>query len=97
MDRAKREIILNALERYHQRCTYTAMAQAVKGNRWKLMSDLPRNERNSFIVRSPKCPGGGKPTNYPPLSMHPHLCDNPEIIQTKIDLLHWLENKGIKL
>ena len=79
--------ILDALDRGHQRATYGAVAAVLDTAPRTLMSGRERDQRHSWVVSR----GNGQPTGYQPDQLHPSLHERSNVIQTKEELLRWLE------
>jgi hypothetical protein len=79
--------ILDALSRGRQRATYGAVAALLDRAPRTLMKGRDRDQRHSWVVNN----NNGQPTGYSPDQIHPDLCEHPEVLSTREDLLRWLE------
>lgn len=79
--------ILDALDRSHQRATYSAVAALLDRPPRTLMQGCDRDQRHSWIVSR----RNGEPTGYTPEQAHPSLLEKPEVLDSKEELVKWLE------
>jgi hypothetical protein len=79
--------ILDALHRGHQRATYGAVAAVLNRSPRMLMQGRERDQRHSWVVSR----SNGEPTGYEPPLLHPDLHEREDILETKEQLLAWLE------
>jgi hypothetical protein len=82
------DLILDMLDRFHQRATYAAVADLLGTPHRSLMQDSPKNKRHSWIVAK----SSGLPTGYPRSAIHPELKSRPRILDTTADLVAWLRD-----
>lgn len=86
------DLILDALDRRHQRATYGAVAALLGKAPRTLMRGRERDQRHSWIVNRQN----GEPTGYEPSQLHPALRERPEVIDNKEDLARWLRSSGVQ-
>ena len=79
--------ILDALSRGRQRATYGAVAALLDRAPRTLMKGRDRDQRHSWVVNN----NNGQPNGYSPDQILPDLCEHPEVLSTREDLLRWLE------
>ena len=79
--------VIDNLARQHQRATYGAVAGMVGRPATFLMSGLPRNHRNSWVVNQET----RLPTGYTPEQQDPALEERREVISAPAALAAWLE------
>jgi hypothetical protein len=79
--------ILDALDHGHQRATYGAVAALLGTSPRTLMKGHDRDQRHSWVVNRHT----GEPTGYQAEQVHPALRERNGIIDTKEELLRWLE------
>ncbi len=82
------ELIIDALDRYHQRATYGAVAGIVGGLAQSVMSGKPRGRRYSWIVSK----ATHLPTGYSTEEKHPALEERTLVLDTPNHLREWLMN-----
>lgn len=80
--------ILDALDRSHQRATYSAVAALVGRPPRTLMQGRERDQRHSWVVSRQT----GEPTGYQPPQVHPALRERPEVLDSKEALARWLQS-----
>jgi hypothetical protein len=80
--------VLDTLDRFHQRATYSAVADLLASPPRSLMQDCPKNKRHSWIVAK----GTGMPTGYPRSAIHPDLKSRTRILATGAELVEWLRD-----
>jgi hypothetical protein len=80
--------VLDALNRYHQRATYGAVAEVVGATPQSLMTGRPRDRRHSWVVNRKT----GKPTEYSPSQVHPNLTERQEVLSSGKQLQGWLDS-----
>jgi hypothetical protein len=79
--------VLAALNRHHQRATYSAVAALVGESPRMLMHGRPREQASSWIVSK----ATGVPSGYSDAEVHPELKANETILRTREELAAWLE------
>ena len=80
--------ILDALEQFHQRATYGAVAGVVDTSPRSLMVGRERSPHSSWIVSRQT----GSPTGYKPEQIHGDLTARERIIGSPEELRVWLSN-----
>jgi hypothetical protein len=80
--------ILDALDRGHQRATYSAVAALLGKPPRTLMQGRERDQRHSWVVSRKT----GEPTGYTPELLHPDLRERSEVFDTKEELSAWLDS-----
>lgn len=83
--------VLDALDRDHQRATYGAVASLLGKSPRTLMQGRERDPRHSWVVSR----GTGEPTGYSSEQTHPDLREKVEVLETKEQLLRWLEQGAV--
>lgn len=78
--------ILDALDRGHQRATYSAVAALLDRPPRTLMQGRDRDQRHSWVVSR----RNGEPTGYTPTQTHPALLERPTVLDSKEELASWL-------
>ena len=82
------QVIIDLLDKHHQRATYGAVAGLLGAvPRW-VMRGYPRDWRHSWVVNE----STGEPTNYPAAKKHPSLTERERILDTPQKLAEWLAN-----
>jgi hypothetical protein len=79
--------ILDALDQGHQRATYSAVAALLDRPPRTLMQGCERDQRHSWIVSR----RNGEPTGYTTEQTHPSLLERPDVLDSKEELVRWLE------
>ena len=79
--------ILDALDRGHQRATYSAVAALLDRPPRTLMQGCDRDQRHSWVVSR----RNGEPTGYTADQTHPSLLEKPDVLDSKEELARWLE------
>jgi hypothetical protein len=82
--------ILDALDRNHQRATYSAVAAVLDQAPRTLMQGRERDQRHSWVVSR----ANGEPTGYQPTQVHPALHEREAVLDSKEELAHWLRSAG---
>lgn len=82
------KVVLDALERHHQRATYGAVAELVGKTPRTVMQGLPKNWRHSFVVNQDT----GEPSEYNDLQKHRALRERTTILSSATVLAAWLAN-----
>ena len=82
------DLIIDTLDRHHQRATYGAVAGIVGGLAQAVMSGRPRNPRNSWVVAK----ATHLPTGYSDAEKHPALLERALVLETPNHLREWLAN-----
>jgi hypothetical protein len=80
--------ILDALDRNHQRATYGAVAALLGRAPRTLMQGCERDRRHSWVVSRKN----GEPTGYEASLVHPSLRERERVIETKEELVRWLDS-----
>jgi hypothetical protein len=80
--------VLDLLDLFHQRATYTAVAGVVHGNPRTLMQSRPRDPRHSWVVVKKT----GQPTGFTAAQKHPALAERPHVITDPDRLREWLRS-----
>ncbi|HTE47452.1 MAG TPA: hypothetical protein VK636_19580 [Gemmatimonadaceae bacterium] len=80
--------ILDALDRGHQRATYGALAAVLGCSPRVLMKGRERDRRHSWVVSR----ATREPTGYEPPQIHPDLRERDDVLETREQLLCWLES-----
>jgi hypothetical protein len=80
--------ILDALDRSHQRATYSAVAAVLDRQPRTLMQGRERDQRHSWVVSRQN----GEPTGYDPSLVHPALREREQVIDSKEELTRWLQS-----
>lgn len=78
--------ILDALDRQHQRATYSAVAAVLDRPPRTLMQGRERDQRHSWVVSRKN----GEPTGYQAAQVHPALLERPEVLDSKEELARFL-------
>lgn len=78
--------VLDALDRFHQRATYGAVAGVIGRPPVSVLKDRPRNQRHSWVVNQET----GMPTGYLPEELHPALTSQVRVMRTAPELRTWL-------
>ena len=79
--------ILDALDRGHQRATYSAVAALLDRPPRTLMQGCERDQRHSWVVSR----RNGEPTGYTAAQTHPALLEQAGVLDSKEELVRWLE------
>jgi len=80
--------IVEQLDRFRQRATYSAVAAVLNRSPRNLMSGRTRSPRDSWIVSNKD----GLPTGYEREQMHPEIESRESILRSGEELESWLEN-----
>ena len=80
--------IVEQLDRFRQRATYSAVAAVLNRSPRNLMSGRTRSPRDSWIVSNKD----GLPTGYEPDQMHPEIKSRESILRSGEELESWLES-----
>ncbi len=78
--------ILDALDRGHQRATYSAVAALLDQPPRTLMQGCERDQRHSWVVSR----RNGAPTGYTTAQTHPALFERTIVLDSKEELAQWL-------
>jgi hypothetical protein len=79
--------ILDALDASHQRATYSAVAALLDCPPRTLMQGCERDQRHSWVVSR----RNGEPTGYTAEQTHPALLERSAVLDSKDELVRWLE------
>jgi hypothetical protein len=79
--------IIDALDRGHQRATYSAVAALLDMPPRLLMQGRERDQRHSWVVSR----RSGAPTGYTQDQTHPSLLEKPTVLDSREELVQWLE------
>jgi hypothetical protein len=80
--------IVAALDQFHQRATYGAVAGLLGKVPRSVMQGYPKDWRHSWVVNQ----RDGEPSQYPALKKHPALHERGHILSTPEELAAWLAN-----
>jgi hypothetical protein len=89
MDSARRDDVIERLERHRQAATYSAVAGVVGASHRSVMAGCDRSSRNSWVVNKQT----RRPTGYGPQHLHPDLAWSVEargVLSTAEELADWL-------
>jgi hypothetical protein len=78
--------VLRALDRFHQRATYDAVAVVTGGHFLSVMRGRPKDPFHSWVVNG----RSKRPTGYAEDQMHPALRERRYVIRTGDELARWL-------
>jgi hypothetical protein len=78
--------IVEALNQFHQRATYGAVADLLGKVPRSVMQGYPRDWKHSWVVNQ----DSGLPSEYPSLKVHPAIRERAAILSTADELNAWL-------
>ena len=84
------EDVIELLDRYQQRATYSAVAGVTGGSPRSQMSPFPRSPRYSWVVAKDTL----LPSAYRSEEMHPSLRAKSFVLLTEAELRAWLKKRG---
>lgn len=82
------DAILDALNHFHQRATYGAVAALVDRPPPYLMGGRPRDRRHSWVVNQDT----RMPTGYSKEEIHPEIISRATVLSSAEELEHWLRD-----
>lgn len=80
------DLILDALDRHHQRASYGAVAGVLGTAARSVLQGRPKNKRHSWVVNQDT----GRPTGYHDFLIHPALEERVEVLSSPEELARWL-------
>lgn len=80
------DVILDALDRHHQRASYGAVAGVLGTTARSVLQGRPKNKRHSWVVNQET----GQPTGYHDFLIHPALEERAEVLSSAEELARWL-------